>query len=158
VTYDDTEQVKKLKLQLSNAEYKIRKLEEDNAWLRAAALIEKEAAKQGVSENAMPDILDRVRKSGTWTVKSGRAVRMTEGRVDILPNGEDATDKNFLRKIAPEAPHLFGQPSDTSKVAGGPNPFLKGPHFSLTKQAEILKSNPAKAKQLAAEAGLELTI
>jgi hypothetical protein len=157
--YDESEEMKKIKLKLSNAEYRITKLEEENAWLKASYLIEKEAEKQGVpSVEAMQDVLDRARRSGTWEIRGGRAVRVKNGSVELFPSSEEVTDKSFLRNIAPEAPHLFGQPSDTSKATGGPNPFIKGPHFNLTRQAEILKADPAKAKKLAAEAGLQLAI
>jgi hypothetical protein len=151
--YDESEEMKKVKLQLSNAEYKIGKLEEENAWLKASRLIEKEAEKLGVGDKAMPDILDRARKSGEWVVKNGHAVRMKHGSVEYFPNGEDVTDKSFLRNIAPEAPHLFGQQENVKDGAAGPNPWVTK---NLTQQGQLLKSNPSLAKQLAAAVGVKL--
>lgn len=69
--------------------------------------------------------------------------------------------KNWIEtedgKFFVEAPRGAGaEGGGTGKRDGGPNPWMDGPTFNMTEQARIYRSDPAKAKRLAAAAGKKL--
>lgn len=73
------------------------------------------------------------------------------GVADLLkPMREDKTQAHLFKAQNPKpySPQDGGAPT-------GDNPFAKGT-FNLTKQGELIKSNPTEAKRLAEAAGLKL--
>lgn len=90
-----------------------------------------------------------------------------DGNVKYGPTGEPLTPKDFVQGLTKTASHLF-DPSQGSGAGGsgsgggggghtGANPWKKE-SFNLTQQSMLLKQDPAKAKVMAAQAGVNLTI
>jgi hypothetical protein len=113
----------------------------------------KHKVKPGVEE----DLIARVLSMGEWKEdKSGRLV-LHKGGLEVLSNGGyEITPEVAVRDLAPVAPHFYDLQENTN-TGEGPNPWAKE-HWNMTKQGEIVLKDPAKAKRLAAVAGVALAI
>lgn len=105
-------------------------------------------AKQGVLD---PDYL--IYKAGgldKFTFdKEGKPVGVEDA---VKPYKEDKTMAHLFKQEQPKPPY---HPQGGTGGAGTANPFAKET-FNLTKQGELLKSNPEQAKAMAAAAGVTL--
>lgn len=81
--------------------------------------------------------------------KDGKPVGVEEA---VKPYKEDKTMAHLFKQEQPKPPY---HPQGGTGGAGTANPFAKET-FNLTKQGELLKSNPEQAKALAAAAGVTL--
>lgn len=81
--------------------------------------------------------------------KEGKPVGVEEA---VKPYKEDKTMAHLFKQEQPKPPY---HPQGGTGGAGTANPFAKET-FNLTKQGELLKSNPEQAKALAAAAGVTL--
>lgn len=81
--------------------------------------------------------------------KEGKPVGVEEA---VKPYKEDKTMAHLFKQEQPKPPY---HPQGGTCGAGTANPFAKET-FNLTKQGELLKSNPEQAKALAAAAGVTL--
>ena len=132
--------------QIKDYETAIADLKNQSALTAKKFTLEKELAKAGVID---PEYM--IYKHGGVEkfafTEDGRLMGLED---TLKPYREDKT-----------MAHLFKQENHGGYVpAGGKgptqkNPFLKD-HFNLTKQGELLKSNPTLARQMAAEAGITL--
>ena len=133
-------------------------LRAENATLRgqlAVSQLTPELARAGIRPEAHDDALARISK----------AYRFDSERGKLVPVGADVPGDvaEYLDQLKASAPHLFGVRAPT--VIGGSarpedpavNPFKKE-SFNLTKQGQIAKRDPARAKRMAAEAGIELKL
>lgn len=105
-------------------------------------------AKQGVLD---PDYL--IYKAGgldKFTFdKEGKPVGVEDA---VKPYKEDKTMAHLFKQEQPKPPY---HPQGGTGGAGTANPFAKET-FNLTKQGELLKSNPEQAKAMAAAAGVTI--
>lgn len=94
-------------------------------------------------------------------------IDMTLGQIDksklvILENGKVAGLEEQITSLKESKGFLFktGEVKTEYKPVGGGVPIVKNPfskeHFNLTEQGKIFKENPTKAREMAAEAGVEL--
>lgn len=81
--------------------------------------------------------------------KEGKPVGVEEA---VKPYKEDKAMAHLFKQEQPKPPY---HPQGGTGGAGTANPFAKET-FNLTKQGELLKSNPEQAKALAAAAGVTL--
>jgi hypothetical protein len=126
---------------------------------KVAFQVERASPKYGVRPTAPEDLRERVWNMGEWREENGRIVLWKNGTEERNAAFDVITPEIAVRDLVPDAPHFFNETAGTQKAGDtGPNPFIRGPHFNLTKQAEILRVDPARAKRLAAEAGIELAI
>jgi hypothetical protein len=101
--------------------------------------------------------MNRLSKAYTFNAETGR---LESSNAAVPPKVAD-----YLDQLKERVPFLFGAKEpvriDTrlpmGQTADTVNPFAKGPGWNLTKQGEIFKRDPARAKRLAAEAGVQLT-
>jgi hypothetical protein len=116
--------------------------------------------KHNVPPKAEEDLIARVLNLGEWKEnKAGRIVLHKGGLVVHTKDGySEMTPDGAVVDLKPVAPHLYGVEETQKNGDAGPNPFMKGAGFNMTRQAEILRADPARAKRLAAEAGIELAI
>jgi hypothetical protein len=127
----------------------------ENQTIRAQAIaIASELAVQGSAEVLEHSILPRL----SMEIKDGEiktVVKSKDGKPSALTL--DELKNEYINNPA-FAPLIVGSKaagggangSNQNGGAGTANPFQKGEHFNLTKQAEILRDNPAKAEQLKA--------
>jgi hypothetical protein len=114
--------------------------------------------KHNVRPGVEEDLIARVLGMGEWREdKKGRLVLHKAG-LEVLSNtGHEITPEVAIRDLQPTAPHFFVDGEDTAKDSNGPNPWIKGPHWNMTRQGELFLQNPENAKRLAAAAGITLT-
>lgn len=94
-------------------------------------------------------------------LSGGNFCRISSACMDALPGGVEEAVKPYKEDKA--MAHLFKQeqpkppyhPQGGTGGAGTANPFAKET-FNLTKQGELLKSNPEQAKAMAAAAGVTI--
>jgi hypothetical protein len=123
----------------------------------------------GIRPAAQIDLINRV--SQYAKIEDGKVtIYDDKGEKRYSTNSANAgnllTIKEFVAEMAEKSSHLFEPSTGTAAKGGagggapngaeGPNPWLKASR-NLTRQAEMIKKNPARAKQLAAQAGITLT-
>ena len=81
--------------------------------------------------------------------KEGKPVGVEDA---VKPYKEDKTMAHLFKQEQPKPPY---HPQGGTGGAGTANPFAKET-FNLTKQGELLKSNPEQAKAMAAAAGVTI--
>lgn len=125
-----------------------------------------EASKLGLRPTAQLDITFRARQVFRLDAKGTAVAFESDGKtVRYGKDGSPLTIREWIESQVTEAPHLFedskgagnGGNGDGKGSGGGydkENPFAKGTtHYNLTKQGELMRSNPALARRLAAAAG-----
>jgi hypothetical protein len=151
VCLDCRKEFEDLKILLKQAERAAEKAEIKRA-------VERDARAAGVLDVAMEDVLARAVDGAEWGTDSrGRVRRMVGGLPEVDENGEYLSPSRWLKSVRPSNPHWFG---DTDVAAGnvsGPNPWAKN-SWNMTEQGQLVLSNPAKAKKLAADAGVTLDV
>tara|TARA_R110000796_G_C14571530_1_gene435766 strand:- start:8619 stop:9374 length:756 start_codon:yes stop_codon:yes gene_type:complete len=114
----------------------------------------------GVRKSAAQDLAARARS--TWKLVEGKPVAFT-GEEEIFGKaGEKISMAEWMEGLATDAPHLFEDNGGSGSKGGGTgdsgdttaNPWMKGETFNLTKQGQMLKADPTKAKRMAAKAGV----
>jgi hypothetical protein len=114
--------------------------------------------KHNVRPGVEEDLIARVLGMGEWKEdKKGRLVLHKAG-LEVLSNtGHEITPEVAVRDLQPVAPHFYIQSEDTAKENDSHNPWAKN-SWNMTQQGQIVLANPAKAKTLAAAAGVTLKI
>jgi len=125
----------------------------------------KEAARLGAKPAAMDDIVARI-KSRAKMEGDKVVLYKQDGQKDYNTKSELKTIAEAVEELSTSAVHLFegneGAQSQTTGdgtrrvIADGPNPWKKGEHFNLTRQMEIVKKDPVKAKRFKQEAGINV--
>jgi len=166
MAYDEVAELKAeialLKTALGNRDSEVEKLQASLVREKALRQIQLAAKDAGVSKHALNDVLEfyAFRDGKQWALdKDGQAYQLDGDRPAIDDSGDRVTPMVFVRDLKgkAEAEHLFAQaPGSASKT--GPNPWIRGPNWNMTEQGRIFKSDPARAKQLAAAAGQKLDI
>ena len=120
--------------------------------------------KHGLRDTAHDDVIFRARQH--WVLDGDKIVaKDREGKTIYGPNGEPLTVDEWAADLTKKAPHIFaenkgggspGPGKGGSGGGGGANPWVKGESWNLTKQGEMLKSDPTTARRLAAQAGVTL--
>lgn len=119
------------------------------------------AMKKGLLPSATEDLT--VRAQAVFKLKDGKPTAF-QGEAELYGiSGGPLTVEEWVDGLTKNAPHLFksstgggaGGAGSGGGATGGPNPFSKD-GFNLTRQAELLTSDPAAAKRLAAAAGVSL--
>ena len=141
----DNEELQK---KIGDYEIEIKNLKKTAENTSKTYALKESLAKQGVLD---PDYL--IYKAGgldKFTFdKEGKPVGVEEA---VKPYKEDKTMAHLFKQEQPKPPY---HPQGGTGGAGSANPFAKET-FNLTKQGELLKSNPEQAKALAAAAGVTL--
>lgn len=141
----DNEELQK---KIGDYEIEIKNLKKTAENTSKTYALKESLAKQGVLD---PDYL--IYKAGgldKFTFdKEGKPVGVEEA---VKPYKEDKTMAHVFKQEQPKPPY---HPQGGTGGAGTANPFAKET-FNLTKQGELLKSNPEQAKALAAAAGVTL--
>ena len=141
----DNEELQK---KIGDYEIEIKNLKKTAENTSKTYALKESLAKQGVLD---PDYL--IYKAGgldKFTFdKEGKPVGVEEA---VKPYKEDKTMAHLFKQEQPKPPY---HPQGGTGGAGTANPFAKET-FNLTKQGELLKSNPEQAKALAAAAGVTL--
>jgi len=154
---DFQNQVKDLSEQLTKAQETGSKYETLFHESEAGHAIRAVAAKAGVRDTAIDDIL--LRGKGLFTVSSDGTLeaRDNEGNLRVV-DGKPLTPELFVAGLREKYPHYWpesqsGGARGGSGTANTPNPFMKGTKdYNVTEQARLRKSDPALAEKLAAEA------
>jgi hypothetical protein len=127
------------------------------------------ARKAGALDIALVDIEHRALQ-GDWREENGKLWREENGKLRLYESGipayndrgEPVTDTVWVAGLKASSSHFF-TPVDGMVQGGGqnkpvvpnePNPFdHSSPHFNVTKQGQVVRANPAKARQFAIAAG-----
>lgn len=138
-----------LQTTIANLQGELKKQQTANEEITKTYALKEQLAKQGVTD---PDYL--IYKAGgldKFTFdKEGKPVGVEEA---VKPYKDDAAMAHlFKQEQPPKAPY---QPQGGTGGNGAENPFAKET-FNLTKQGELLKSNPEQAKAMAAAAGVTI--
>lgn len=127
----------------------LKKQQTANEEITKTYALKEQLAKQGVTD---PDYL--IYKAGgldKFTFdKEGKPVGVEEA---VKPYKDDAAMAHLFKQEQPPKPPY--QPQGGTGGNGAENPFAKET-FNLTKQGELLKSNPEQAKAMAAAAGVTI--
>lgn len=141
----DNEELQK---KIGDYEIEIKNLKKTAENTSKTYALKESLSKQGVLD---PDYL--IYKAGgldKFTFdKEGKPVGVEDA---VKPYKEDKTMAHLFKQEQPKPPY---HPQGGTGGAGTANPFAKET-FNLTKQGELLKSNPEQAKALAAAAGVTL--
>lgn len=127
-----------------------------------------EATKLGLKPTAQVDITTRARQ--VFKLDSNGSPVAYEADGKTMKYGKDTNPLSIVEwceSMKVVAPHLFEESKGTGNAAGSGNgndsggekgnPFKKGSSsYSVTKQMVMMKQDPAKARRLAAEAGVTL--
>src|SRR4051812_15341417 len=141
-----------LKLEVSNLKAALSNEKDARVQDKIRGMVKDAAIKSGARPTAVVDLVEHVMRMGAWRINNAGNAVLMQGGLEALSavTSDTVTPTIAMRDVKSELPSFFGeQPQSGAAADAGPNPFLKGPHFNLTKQAEILKSDPAKAKRLA---------
>lgn len=125
---------------------------------------------QVANQNLKNDLIEKdyiiealIAMSGKKEEDVEKIVKMAKGLKTEDNTVKDCIDE-VLEMIKPKAQEQnipqgqpLTQPSTTITINAETNPF-KADSYNLTKQGELLKTNPELAKRLAAEAGIKLNI
>jgi len=138
-----------LQTTIANLQGELKKQQTANEEIAKTYALKEQLAKQGVTD---PDYL--IYKAGgldKFTFdKEGKPVGVEEA---VKPYKDDAAMAHLFKQEQPsKSPY---QPQGGTGGSGAENPFAKET-FNLTKQGELLKSNPEQAKAMAAAAGVTI--
>jgi hypothetical protein len=152
-------EIKRLEQQVTDLKIALAQKTRDHEKSEIARHFERAMNKVNISYSAREDIMHRAISSGEWKLDSrGKLFRQLPSGVQVNQEGEYSSPDEYLETLKVTAPHLTGIPSQpTNSDDSAPNPWMK-PSENLTRQGEIVKSNPARARQLAAAAGVTLNI
>lgn len=79
-------------------------------------------------------------------------------RVGPAPHYGSMSVSDALDELQKSKPTLFSARNPDGSPAGSEvNPFKKGPHFSMTDQMKMWRSDPERAEHLAYEAGYKIS-
>lgn len=138
-----------LQTTIANLQGELKKQQNANEEITKTYALKEQLAKQGVTD---PDYL--IYKAGgldKFTFdKEGKPVGVEEA---VKPYKDDAAMAHLFKQEQPSKPPY--QPQGGTGGSGAENPFAKET-FNLTKQGELLKSNPEQAKAMAAAAGVTI--
>jgi hypothetical protein len=118
-----------------------------------------QASELGLRKTAHDDIVGRAK--GTWRLEDGKPVAYNGEAEKIFGrSGEPISMKEWAEGLAKTAPHLFEENTGAGSGGGGTsgkgddgaNPWHEK-SWNLTKQGQMLRADPDKAKRLAAQAG-----
>lgn len=133
---------------ITDLQTKLKDQQTANEQISKTYALKDSLAKQGVLD---PDYL--IYKAGgldKFTFdKEGKPVGVEDA---VKPYKEDKTMAHLFKQDQPKPPY---HPQGGTGGTGTANPFAKET-FNLTKQGELLKSNPEQAKAMAAAAGVTL--
>lgn len=136
----DNEELQK---KIGDYEIEIKNLKKTAENTSKTYALKESLAKQGVLD---PDYL--IYKAGGLD-KEGKPVGVEDA---VKPYKEDETMAHLFKQEQTKPPY---HPQGGTGGAGSTNPFAKET-FNLTKQGELLKSNPEQAKAMAAAAGVTI--
>lgn len=138
-----------LQTTIANLQGELKKQQNANEEIAKTYALKEQLTKQGVTD---PDYL--IYKAGgldKFTFdKEGKPVGVEEA---VKPYKDDAAMAHLFKQEQPSKPPY--QPQGGTGGSGAENPFAKET-FNLTKQGELLKSNPEQAKAMAAAAGVTI--
>ena len=138
-----------LQTTIANLQGELKKQQNANEEIAKTYALKEQLTKQGVTD---PDYL--IYKAGgldKFTFdKEGKPVGVEEA---VKPYKDDAAMAHLFKQEQPPKPPY--QPQGGTGGNGAENPFAKET-FNLTKQGELLKSNPEQAKAMAAAAGVTI--
>lgn len=138
-----------LQTTIANLQGELKKQQTANEEITKTYALKEQLAKQGVTD---PDYL--IYKAGgldKFTFdKEGKPVGVEEA---VKPYKDDAAMAHLFKQEQPSKPPY--QPQGGTGGSSAENPFVKET-FNLTKQGELLKSNPEQAKAMAAAAGVTI--
>lgn len=138
-----------LQTTIANLQGELKKQQTANEEITKTYALKEQLTKQGVTD---PDYL--IYKAGgldKFTFdKEGKPVGVEEA---VKPYKDDAAMAHLFKQEQPSKPPY--QPQGGTGGSGAENPFAKET-FNLTKQGELLKSNPEQAKAMAAAAGVTI--
>lgn len=145
---------------LTTAKKEIEKLTAELTKLVVENGIRAAAAAKKVLGTAVEDVL--MRGKSVFQMKDGKAVAIgADGQPMFGKDGSALTMEAWVDSLTSSAPHLFEASSGggASNAGGGAsggqtNPWKKD-SFNLTQQGKIAQTNPALAKRLMQEAGLQ---
>lgn len=159
------------KVRTENAK-KQKQLEDELEKVRREKMTEEERAKDDL-ERAKRDVAEREAALQAREVSLHTVDTLTQAKMplEFRPFLEADTVENTTKRIqdfklvwdkaleAAVAERFKGAGTDPNKGKGGggggdSNPFKQGPGYNMTKQGELLKTNPELAKKLMQEAGL----
>jgi hypothetical protein len=105
------------------------------------------------------DLIARVLSLGEWKEeKDGQMVLYRGGLAVYAANGySETTPEVAVRDLRPVAEHFYIEGEDTATNSDGKNPWAKN-SWNMTSQGQIVRDDPAKAKRLAAAAGITLSV
>lgn len=117
-----------------------------------------EALKKGVRATALLDVKTRARN--VFNLDNDKVTATNGGKALFGRSGEPLTIGEWLDTLATEAPHLFegnsgsgsGNNGDKSGGSGEHNPY-KRETWNLTRQAQLERTDAAKANRMKAAAG-----
>lgn len=132
------------------------------ARLQIDGAVTSAASEFGLRSSASEDVISRARS--VWRLgDDGKPVAMNGDEKIYGRAGEPISMKEWVETLSKSAPHLF-EPNGGSNASGsgagsagsdGINPWADKT-WNLTKQAEMLKSDPAKARRMASMAGKQV--
>ena len=117
------------------------------------------ATRRGLRSSAIPDITARAKNTFRLVNGVPRAFEPDGATVRLAANAEPMTIGQWIESQLTEAPHLF-EPnagsgatgsSDSASQAGADNPWRRET-WNLTRQGEIVRKDPARARALEAAA------
>jgi len=122
-------------------------------------------ATAGLRKGAEADLLSRGREVFSLDDQGNLVARDEKGEVRYGAAGQAFSPGEFIKELASKAEHLFdpnagggaGGSGSSDSSMGGSNPFKKETH-NMTEQAKLIKTDPQKAKRMAAQAGVTISI
>jgi hypothetical protein len=115
------------------------------------------ATKRGLRPTAIPDITARAKSSFKLVNGVPRAFEPDGSTVRVSAKGDPMTIDDWIESQLSDAPHLFepnagsGATGSSSKTTDPDNPFRRET-WNLTKQGELLRKDPTRARALQAAA------
>lgn len=122
-------------------------------------------ATAGLRKGAEADLLSRGREVFSVDNDGNLVARDEKGEMRYGAAGQPLTPSEFIKDLASKAEHLFDANAGGGAIGGagsggsgsGVNPWKKET-YNLTEQALLIKKDPAKAKEMAAKAGVPISV
>lgn len=149
-------QIKELNDKLSEKEKSFTELQNKYSGNKINLAIRAAAEKAGVLPSAIDDVIFRSNGIFSLDDKEEIEARTADGNI-MKVDGKAMSPELFVKGLQESAPHLWPA-SESGNLTGkfgkdkGPNPYVKGSNYNLTKQAQISKSDPTLAAELRKEA------